>query len=387
MKSNSRIKVVHLITKLELGGAQLNTVYTAEHLDPLRFDVYLLSGPGGLLSARLAGADRTIFIPALTREISLGKDLLALISLLRLFKNIKPQIVHTHSSKAGILGRLAAFLVRVPIIIHSVHGFSFSPFQSFFKRNFYLFFEKLCHPLTSHFIFVAESDIQSARSNKLLADNYSLIRSGFPLQKFRGRHFDVQALKKKYQLENDSFVCGVIATFKPQKGLFHLLDIAARVISQNPAVVFFIAGDGEQRQELEDELQQRGIMQNFRLPGFLLDIENAIDCFDIGVSTALWEGLPQSLVQFRLKKKAVVASDIPGNREMIRDGVNGYLVPINDHECFASTILKLAADKVLRQRLGSYDGEDFSEWDAAVMVSRQEELYQRLLLLSGSKHS
>jgi glycosyltransferase involved in cell wall biosynthesis len=377
---NPRIKVVHLITKLEIGGAQLNTVFTAEHLDPLSFDTYLFSGPGGPLVARLAGADRMIFIPALTREISLGKDLLALISLLRLFKNIKPHIVHTHSSKAGILGRLAAFAARVPIIIHSVHGFSFSPLQSFFKRNLYLFFEKICRRLTSHFVFVADSDIESARAHKLLADNYSLIRSGFPLQKFRNRPLNVADLKNKYKLKSDSFVCGVVAPFKPQKGLFHLLDIAARVISQNPAVLFFIAGDGEQRQELEAELRRRGIFQNFRLPGFLPDMENIIDCFDIGVSTALWEGLPQSLVQLRLKKKAVVASDIPGNREVIRDGKNGYLVSLNDHEHFAAAILKLAADPVLLNQLGGYDEEDFSEWDAAVMVSRQEELYQRLLL-------
>jgi glycosyltransferase involved in cell wall biosynthesis len=84
----------------------------------------------------------------------------------------------------------------------------------------------------------------------------------------------------------------------------------------------------------------------------------------------------------RLKKKAVVASDIPGNREVIRDGVNGYLVPINDHECFASAILKLAADKCLREKLGGFKDEDFSEWAAAKMVSRQEELYQRLLVSS-----
>jgi glycosyltransferase involved in cell wall biosynthesis len=377
---NSRIKVVHLITKLEIGGAQLNTVYTAEHLDPLSFDTYLFSGPGGPLVARLAGADRMIFIPALTRKISLGKDLLALISLLRLFKNIRPHIVHTHSSKAGILGRLAAFAAGVPIIIHSVHGFSFSPLQSFFKRNFYLFFEKICRRLTSHFVFVARSDIDLARAKKLIGDNFSLIRSGFPLHKFSGRPEDLTVLKKKYDLPDGYFVCGVIAPFKPQKGLFQLLDIAARVIRQNPAVLFFIAGDGEQRQELKKELQRRGIFKNFRLPGFLYDVEKAIDCFDIGVSTALWEGLPQSLVQFRLKKKAVVASDIPGNREVIRDGVNGYLLPLNDHESFAAAILKLAADRVLRQQLGSYDNEDFSEWDAAVMVSRQEELYQRLLL-------
>lgn len=380
MNGDCRIVVVHLITKLELGGAQLNTVYTAEHLDPIRFDTYLLSGPGGVLTARLSRADRMIFIPALTRKICVGKDLRAFFSLLCLLKKIKPHIIHTHSSKAGILGRLAAFAARVPIVIHSVHGFSFSPQQSFFKRNFYLFFEKLCRPMTRHFIFVAESDIQSARSHGLLGGSYSLIRSGFPLQKFLGRLSDVANLKRNYHLERGSLVCGVIAPFKPQKGLWHLLDIAARVISQNPAVVFFVAGDGEQRQELEAELQRRGIFQNFRLPGFLYDIENAMDCFDVGVSTALWEGLPQSLVQLRLKKKAVVASDIPGNREVIREGVNGYLVPVNDHERFANAILKLVADPDLRNRLGGFSEEDFSEWDAAVMVRRQEELYQRLLL-------
>ena len=385
--AHSRTVVVHLITKLELGGAQINTVYTAEHLDPLRFDTYLFSGPGGIMKARLAGVERMIFIPALAREIRPGKDALALFSLIRLFKKIKPKIVHTHSSKAGILGRLAAFAARVPIVIHSVHGFSFSPFQPFFKRNFYLLFEKICRPLTTHFVFVAASDIESARSHKLLAENYSLIRSGFPLQKFRGRFSDTTVLKRKFQLDEGSFVCGTIAPFKPQKGLQHLLDIAALVIRQSPAVLFFIAGDGEQRPELERELQRRGLSRNFRLPGFLPDMENVIDCFDLGISTALWEGLPQSLVQLRLKKKAVIANDIPGNREIIRDGLNGYLIPVGDHERFASAILKLAADPVLRNRLGGYGEEDFGEWDATLMVNRQEELYQRLLALSGFKRN
>jgi len=379
MNGNSRIRVVHLITRLELGGAQLNTVYTVEHLDPKKFDAYLLSGPGGRLQARLAATERTVSVPALTREIRLGKDLRALVFLTRFFKKIKPQIVHTHSSKAGILGRLAAFAARVPLTIHTVHGFSFSPAQSFLKRNFYLFFEKLCRPLTRHFVFVAESDIQVARVHKLLAGDYSLIRSGFPLEKFRSHSPAAPALRAKYQLPSGSFVCGIIAPFKPQKGLFHLLDIAARVISKNPALIFFIAGDGDQRWGLEAELQRRGISQNFRLPGFVDDIENVIDCFDIGVSTALWEGLPQSLVQMRLKKKAVVASDIPGNREVIRDGVNGFIVPLNDKDGFADAILRLAADPVSRSRLGDGAAEDFSEWEAALMVRRQEELYLRLL--------
>jgi glycosyltransferase involved in cell wall biosynthesis len=366
VKTDPRIVVVHLITRLELGGAQLNTVYTAEHLDPQRFDVFLCSGPGGPLNARLAGAERWVVVPALTREIRPGKDIKALFSLLRLFRRIKPDVVHTHSSKAGILGRLAAFAARVPVVVHTVHGFSFSPAQPFLKRNFYL-------------IFVAESDIRSARVHHVLGRNYSLIRSGFPLQKFRGRSSAATLLREKYQLPRAAFVCGVIAPFKPQKGLFHLLDIAARVIGKNPAIVFFIAGDGEQRRELENELHRLGISRNFRLPGFITDIENVIDCFDIGVSTALWEGLPQSLVQLRLKKKAVVASDIPGNREVIRDNVNGLIVPLTDHEGFASAILRLASDPAFRERLAGCASDDFSEWDADRMVRRQEELYVRLL--------
>jgi len=268
--------VIHLITKLELGGAQLNTVYTVEHLDRLRYDVFLLSGPGGLLPAPLLAADRAIIVPSLTREIQLGRDLRALFFLIRFFRRIRPKIVHTHSSKAGILGRLAAFLARVPIVIHSVHGFSFSPFQSFFKRHFYLLFERLCRRMTSHFIFVAESDIASARRLKLLAGDHSLIRSGFPLKKFQPGQKHVAALKVAYKLL-DCFVCGVIAPFKPQKGLLHLLEIAALVIGQNPAIIFFIAGDGELRPELEDTLQRLGIRQNFRLPGFLSDVENMKD--------------------------------------------------------------------------------------------------------------
>jgi glycosyltransferase involved in cell wall biosynthesis len=387
--SRARVVVVHLVTKLELGGAQLNTLYTAEHLDPERFDAYLLCGPGGMLESRLTATGRLVIVPALGREIRPFRDLRALIQLVRLFRRIRPQVVHSHSSKAGILGRLAAALARVPVVVHSVHGFSFSPAQPWITRSFYRLAEKACCRLTSHFIFVARADVELARELRLIAPEngaasgkgHSLVRSGFPLEKFLASG-DAAAMRTRFGLPAAGFVCGTIAPFKPQKGLLHLVDIAARVIARNPAVFFFIAGDGAGRPQLEIELQRRGIAANFRLPGFVADVENAMDGFDIGVSTALWEGLPQSLVQLRLKKKAVVASDIPGNREVIADGQSGFLLPVADHERFAAAILRLAADGDLRRRLENFSDETFAEWSADVMVARQEELYQRLLARS-----
>ncbi len=378
------IVVAHLVTKLELGGAQLNTLYTVEHLDPLRFDAYLVSGPGGMLKSRLADADRHLIAPALGREIRPGRDLQALGQLTRLLRRIAPQVVHTHSSKAGILGRAAARLARVPVVVHSVHGFSFSPFQPFLPRTFYRLAERTCRGLTDHFVFVAQGDIELARRLKLVRDNYSLIRSGFPLEKFRARG-DGQAARARFGLPADAFVCGVIAPFKPQKGLLRLARIAARAVAADPRVHFLVAGDGAQRPQLEAELERLGIAAHVRLPGFIRDVENAMDAFDIGVSAALWEGLPQSLVQLRLKGKAVVASDIPGNREVVRHGENGFLVPADDIEGFAAAILRLAGDAGLRRRLGEYAGEDFGEWSAETLVARQEELYQRLLVRSWTR--
>lgn len=390
---SARIVVAHVITRLELGGAQLNTLHTVEHLDSLRFDTFLFSGPGGALKSRLATTDRYFEVPALGREIRPGRDIQALLQLLRLFRRFRPQIVHTHSSKAGILGRAAARLARVPVVIHTVHGFSFSPLQPFFQREFYRLAERACRPLTDHLVFVSRSDLDQARRLKLTplpraagdGDGFSLIRSGFPLDKFRGRG-EAAAAKARFDLPPGCFLCGTIAPFKPQKGLSRLLAAAARVIAGNPQVFFLIAGDGEQRPQLEAELRRLGIAANFRLPGFIRDVENAMDAFDIGVSTALWEGLPQSLVQLRLKKKAIVASDIPGNREIVRDGENGILVPWNDTEGFAAAILKLAGNAGLRERLGNFSAEDFNEWSADMLVARQEELYQRLVIRSWTRN-
>jgi glycosyltransferase involved in cell wall biosynthesis len=377
-----KLKVVHIITKLELGGAQINTVYTYENLDENRFDTYLLTGPGGILTDQVKKKEHLFIVKDLVRPINPLKDLKAFFQVKRILKKIKPDIVHTHSSKAGIIARTAAFFLRVPVIIHSVHGFSFSPWQSFLKRTFYLTAEKAISRLTSHFIFVSTDDIETGQKKKLVKENYSLIRSGFPFKKFLSKSPDTASLRKKHNIEATDFVCGIIAPFKPQKGLFHLIEIAEKVLEpgkNKKNTVFMITGDGDLRGTIETKLEEKGIREHFRLPGFVFDIENYIDIFDLGISTALWEGLPQSLVQMRLKKKAVIASNIPGNREVIQENKNGFLVDVQDYETFAGKILYLIDEDKERERLAGFSEEDFSSWDADYMVKEQEKLYLRFL--------
>jgi glycosyltransferase involved in cell wall biosynthesis len=330
--------------------------------------------------------DNFFIVNDLVRQINPIKDLKALFHIRKILKKIKPDIVHTHSSKAGIIGRMAAYLGRVPVIIHSVHGFSFSPYQSFLKRNFYAIAEKVVSKITSHFVFVSNDDIDIARKKKLVKKNYSLIRSGFPFKKYLKKKEDIKSIRKKYNIKEDAFVCGIIAPFKPQKGLFHLIEIAEKVLAPGKAkknVVFMITGDGDLREAIEAKLKEKKIFDHFRLPGFVFDLENAIDAFDLGISTALWEGLPQSLIQLRLKKKAVVASDIPGNREVIKNNKNGFLADVFDYETFSERILYMINKDGERKRLSGFDGEDFSQWDADNMVKEQEKMYEELLGIRG----
>ena len=150
------------------------------------------------------------------------------------------------------------------------------------------------------------------------------------------------------------------------------------MLERDKDVLFFIAGDGDLRKELESELDRYGIRGRFRLPGFINEIEEVIPVFDIGVSTSLWEGLPQSLVQLRLLKKAVVATDISGNNEIIKNGLNGFTVKVNNITEFADKILYLKDKDGIRNSFASY-AEDLENWDGNAMVSSQEELYFSLL--------
>ncbi len=237
------IKVAHIITRLDFGGAQANTLYTASALDRSRFDAFIVAGPGGILEAR-AEPGRLIAARRLAREINLFKDLAAFFELKALLRGLSPLVAHTHSSKAGILGRLAAAAAGVPVLVHTFHGFGFHPRQNFLKRSLFVLLEKYCARFTDALVFVSKSNMETARAAGIgSAEKYRLIRSGVRLAGYPAA-VDRAAKRAELGLSAGDTVVLSIGNAKPQKNPRHFLEAAARLSALHPSARFVFAGGG-----------------------------------------------------------------------------------------------------------------------------------------------
>ena len=221
------LRVCHVITRLELGGAQENTLYTVTHLRA-PFEAALVCGPGGLLDDEAKSCDVPVrFVPSLVRPLSPGRDLAALLALVRIFREDRPDIVHTHSSKAGILGRLAARWASVPKVVHTIHGYGFHSRQSFWQRRLFLGLERLAARCTDRFIAVSRANLEEGvRLGLFTADRVSLIRSGVNLPEFRQGARG--GLRRELALKEDVPLVGMVACLKPQKDPMTFVEVAAR---------------------------------------------------------------------------------------------------------------------------------------------------------------
>jgi glycosyltransferase involved in cell wall biosynthesis len=374
-----RLRVAHVITRLELGGAQRNTLYTVTHLDRSRFEPFLVAGRGGALDgeARDSGVPST-FLDALVRPLDPRRDLAALRHLVRLFRRERPDIVHTHSSKAGILGRLAAWLARVPVVVHTVHGFGFHPGQSRSRRGMFVLAERAVAPLTTHFIVVSEANRQEGLDRRLFrSDEVSLIRSGVDLERFREARSDPAVLQTAGVPEGAPVV-GMVACLKPQKAPLDYVETARRIAAAIPAAHFVLVGDGELRPSVERAVGAAGLQERFHLLGWRRDVDRLLKSFDVVVHTSRWEGLPRVFLEALASGRPVVATDVDGAPDVIRDGENGYLVPVGDVAGLADRAIRLLQDAGSRRRMGEAGLSTPGEFEIRWMVAEQERLYERL---------
>ena len=390
------MRVTHIITRLVVGGAQENTVASVLGLrQKPGVEVHLLSGPTtgpeGSLESELARLpDVLTRVPALVRPIHPLKDWLALRQLEKILREQKPDIVHTHSGKAGILGRLAARRAGVPVIVHHIHGPSFGPFQGPPANWIFTAAERYAAGVTTHFVCSAQ-----AMTRLYLAagigrpEMYTRIFSGFPVEPFLNATNDL-ALRRQLGLNENHFVIGKIARLFKLKGHADLLAAFQNILPQIPHVRLLLVGDGALRNEIENQvralgLQDKVIFTGLVPPGEVPRYVGIMDCLaHLSAREALSRALPQALAA----GKPVVAYNFDGADEVCLEGETGFLVHTGDTATVAQRLLQLAGDAPLRERLGR-QGQQFVRENFAVeqMVDNLYALYLKLAADAGVQAS
>jgi glycosyltransferase involved in cell wall biosynthesis len=385
------IKVAHVITRLILGGAQENTLYTAigQHRDP-RFDVTLIcgvdeAGEGDLFEQVKAAGVKLVIVPSLVRPIRPTADVRAAMSLLRLFRRGRFDVVHTHSSKAGIIGRLAARAAGVPIVVHTLHSLVFHEYQAPWKNTLYVRLKRWCAPLTDTLISVNEQTSKGALAAGIgRPEQYVTIFSGMDLELFlsvRDR-LSVGEAKARLGLPPDALVVGKVARFFPLKGHEQFMMAAARIAEREPRARFLLVGDGPLRETIEAEISQRGLRDRFVLTGRVPPdaVPACLQAMDVVVHTSLREGIARVLPQAGAVGKPVVTFDLDGAPEVIRQGSSGYLVPPLDTDALANYVVDLLNDPSLRTAFGAR-GRTFAaeNFGLETMVDRISQLYLDLI--------
>jgi glycosyltransferase involved in cell wall biosynthesis len=377
------MRVTHVITRLIVGGAQENTLATVAGLGRIPgLEVHLISGPTAGPEGSLEGEAKDLtIVPELVRPIHPLNDWLALGKLEKIFREQKPDVVHTHSGKAGILGRLAARRAGVPIVVHTIHGPSFGKFQSAPANFIFRGAETFAARATTHFIVVAE-----AMKEQYLAagigevKQYTKILSGFPLEPFLAAKNDL-ALRARLGLSPDDFVIGKIARLFKLKGHEDLFAMAPELIRQNPKIKFLLIGDGPWRGRFENLARQPGMENHFIFTGLVRpeEVPKYTGIMDALVHLSLREGLPRALPQAMAAAKPVVAYDCDGAGEACREGETGFLVQPGDLVTLKNRLWQLAANPATGQRMGQ-TGQQFARENFPVekMVRDIYTLYMRL---------
>ncbi len=383
------VQVAHIITQLELGGAQQNTLFTVAHLDRDRFRPYLITHPEGILvpeAVALKGV-KTFFIPELTREINPLMDVKALLRIKGILQKIREGdsavIVHTHSSKAGILGRWAARFAGADAIIHTIHGFGFHDYQPFPVRNLFVLLERLTARITDQFIAVSRANIKKGIDSGIFPKQKSvLIRSGIELKEFTGVRVNRKEKKKELGVEPTLPIVTMIGCLKPQKAPLDYVEVAYRVLQEKKAC-FILAGDGQLRKRVERRAAQLGLGERFKLLGWRRDVPEILAATDIFVLTSLWEGLPRVLPQAMAMGIPIVATDVDGTPEAVIHGGNGFIVKPRDTREMAERIIHLLDHPKEARDMGKHGREIVGEFNIWKMVREQEDLYLKLLREKG----
>lgn len=383
------MRVAHLITRMIIGGAQENTLYNCQDLIAQHGDeVLLIAGPalgpeGDLLQQGRGAPVPLQIVPALRRSIQPARDWQSYRAIKQILRTFRPEVVHTHSAKAGVLGRLAAWSLGVPAIVHTVHGAPFHPYQSWPARRTFQACEwyaaRHCHALIS--VADAMTDLMVA-AGVAPREKFTTIYSGMEVDPFLQADEHRPQMRHSLGYEPQHVVIGKIARLFHLKGHDDVISAAREVVRQNDNVRFLFIGDGILREALTGQIADAGLTKYFQFAGLVPPrrIAEYLGAMDVLVHTSLREGLARALPQALLSGKPVVSYDVDGAREVCISDETGFLIPPRDIDQLSAKLTRLAADSHLRERLGHNGREACRDrFRHEFMTQRIRELYQRVL--------
>ena len=382
------MRIVHVITRLILGGAQENTLLTVDGLHHCHGDdVTLITGPaegpeGDLFARAKERGLKVEVMPELVRAIRPAVDAKAYRLLRRSIRRLDPEVVHTHSSKAGILGRAAAWDERVPAVVHTIHGLPFGPSESAAKNRLYVALErwaaKRCHAIVGVCDAMAEQALAAGVGRP---GQYRTVYSGMDVDAFLNPPRPRAEAREALGLAEDEVAFGTVARLFERKGHDEILAAAPRILAGNPKVRFVFIGDGILRDRLMADATRLGVREAVLFTGLvppdrIPDLLNAVDAV---VHPSLREGLARVLPQALLVGRPVVSYDVDGAREVVLPET-GFLLRPRDVGGIVDAVLRLAADPVLRETLGAEGRRRFAhQFRHETMVDQLRALYLEIL--------
>jgi len=379
----AKIKVVRVIARLNIGGPAIHTVLLARDLNPNRFESILVTGleephEGSMRDWAAQQGVIPVIIPELGREISPIADLKVLFKLYQLFRREKPDIVHTHTAKAGFVGRLAAWLAGVPIVVHTFHGHVFHSYFGLFKTRLFIFLERVLAHLTNRIITISQLQRQEIVGYGIASpDKIVIIPLGFDLEPFLASDSLRGQVRAELGFTNEIKLVGIVARLTHVKNHKLFLEAAALVRQQCDFAHFLIVGDGELRAELEQLTKNLGLSDAVSFLGWRQDLPSIYADLDLVVLTSHNEGTPVTLIEAQASGCPVVATAVGGIPDIIIDKETGHLVPLNDAQALAETIL--ATLKSDSQKLGQAGRQMVKERFSVTRLVRDiETLYEGL---------
>ena len=384
------LRVLHVITRMMVGGAQENTLLSCALIDPAHYPSTLLTGPetgleGSLHEEAAARGVHVIVEPNLVRRISPWHDLVATLRLRRAMRSGGYDIVHTHSSKAGILGRIAARLAGVPVIVHTAHGWGFNDQQPWYLYWLYVVLERMCAPFTGAIVVVGAPDRDKGLSLGIgRPEQYRLIRSGIEVQAFRDVRTSRDDARRRLGLPRDAFVIGSVGRLEGQKAPLDLLAAFVPVAAERPETHLVYVGEGFWRGELEAAIARAGLEGRVHLTGLRRDVPELLRAFDVFALASRWEGLPRVFPQAMEAGLPIVATRVDGAPDAVTPGENGWLVEVGDTAAMARYLRALACDPALARRMGGAGRARVDEFAVERMVEALTELYTTLSAKNGA---